>query len=117
MKYEGFVRGAFSLNNEESINRGEDPAHLAEAGYWNLNNVDKVKTGTAYAMAIYNAHIIEVLSREELGEEVYAKIYYELEDLLHDVLQATDLLSISTTLDKYQPYKDRYIRFRWQHQK
>lgn len=40
-KYEGFIRGAFSLRSTNMIDRGEDPANLAEADVWSLNDLNR----------------------------------------------------------------------------
>lgn len=54
LTYEYFVRNAFGQN----IDRGGDPAGLAEADIYNLSNsneyLNKLKIGTGYAISIYN---------------------------------------------------------------
>ena len=53
ISYEMFVRNAFKSAGIEIKSKSDDPAGLANADYVNDNNLDKIKTGTAYAMCIY----------------------------------------------------------------
>lgn len=110
LKYEGFVRGAFSLKSRNMINRGEDPAHLAEAGLWNLNDLKRVKVGTAYALEIYSAEIREALS----GSDLYETVSVDLENLLDQAISAPSLSAISNIIDQVKVYQSQYIKFAWQ---
>ena len=48
MTYEMFLRKAFDVKM-----KGGDPAHLASTDTFEAGGISDVKTGTAYAMAIY----------------------------------------------------------------
>ncbi|MCD8633878.1 hypothetical protein LSE94_19760, partial [Clostridioides difficile] len=63
MVYEGFVRAAFSINLDNLISRSEDLGGLAEADIFraanNLHELNEIKIGTGYAIAIFNNEILE----------------------------------------------------------
>lgn len=113
MTYEGFVRGAFSLNKSTMINRSEDPARLAEAGLWNVNDLNRIKIGTAYALEAYSAEIKEILSSKDMDNS-YETFSTDSENLLEMTLAASELTEILDIIERFQVYKSKYIKFAWQ---
>lgn len=105
LKYEGFIRGAFALKDSNMIERGEDPARLAEAGLWNMNDLNRVKVGVAYALEIYSTKIKEILSDEKSHDAVSR----DLERLLDQTIKATNLKEISKIIDDVKEYQNKYI--------
>lgn len=110
LSYEGFVRGAFSLNSSTLIERSEDPAKVAEVGYWNSENISKVKVGTAYAITAYSNQILETSTL--VGDE-YDQLHNNLENLLNYSLQATSLRDLESIIQEARTYVDQYITFSW----
>ena len=64
MKYESFVRGAFSIHLNTLIDRSGDLGGLAEADVFRLaesgdnHYFNEVKIGTGYAISILNTEIL-----------------------------------------------------------
>lgn len=91
LKYEDFVRGAFG-----NVERGEDPAHLANQDYIRNKNdfaLNKAKAAVAYSIAIYNNKFFEeqkvcdaydfVAMNDYLVETFNVKSYSELEAIIN----------------------------------
>lgn len=92
LKYEYFVRGAFG-----NIERGEDPAHLANQDYMRNKNdfaLNKAKAAVAYSIAIYNNKFYEeqkvcdaeefVVMNDYLADTFNVKSYDELEAIINE---------------------------------
>lgn len=70
MTYEMFLRKAFKANV-----KGGDSAHLASTDIFKAGGINDVKTGTAYAMAIYineDDGSLDAESAEKLQDDVLA---------------------------------------------
>jgi hypothetical protein len=91
LQYEMFLRIAFCVKH-----RGDDPAHISDADIHNmaydLNYLNKVKAGTAYAIAIFSHRFIEmgyIMKTEDeemlntfLGEAINANTIQEIDDVI-----------------------------------
>ena len=97
LRYEHFVRGAFSMSLGTEVERGQDPANLAEAGLVSLNDLSKVKAGTSYAMYTYNS-IITNRVNPELTEEANER----LDTIVDDVLNASSVELIMGLINEYR---------------
>lgn len=97
LQYEYFVRDAFNANY-----KGGDPAHLASADTYNLSYLpeyfNKVKTGTSYAIAIYN------FKYKEEKELKYPEDYHKLDEFLKKVLDAKNTKDIDDVIESYKKF-------------
>ncbi|RII36779.1 hypothetical protein D2A34_05195 [Clostridium chromiireducens] len=112
MNYEGFVRGAFSINSDNMIDRSGDLAGLAEADIFRLaesgdiNYFTEVKIGTGYAIAIFNNEIFNNCSVSDNDRT-------SMSNLLNQVISAISTSDIITIINSYKVFRDRYFTFRW----
>lgn len=84
LKYEFFIRHAFN------VGRGEDPAHLAEAGLYDFSRMlPDVKAATSYAACIYR-------NRAEKLESGYGEAYNEQ---IKKILAAESFSEIDEAID------------------
>jgi hypothetical protein len=69
LEYEWFLRTAFGLTDGCAIDRGADPAGLADYDVFDQDNVDTIKAAVCYSMEAFAGHIPggEDLSEEEWG--------------------------------------------------
>lgn len=97
--YEHFVRKAFG-----NVERGGDPAGLAEADIFNTSynstSLNELKIGTGYAIAIYNSNYMEV---KELRDP---EDYERMEKFLGDVLTAKSGNEIAEIIKEYQEFEE-----------
>ncbi|ODP27450.1 hypothetical protein PTI45_03160 [Paenibacillus nuruki] len=97
--FEHFVRNAFEFALKKEILRSDDPAGLAEAGYFNVSNdkvyLNKVKVAVTYAMEIYNRYI---RNNCELSESDYD----DLNNFVNSVLIADNANVIGNLIDSYK---------------
>lgn len=98
LSYEYFVRRAFG-----DVERGGDPAGLAEADIYNLSNdetyLNKLKLGLGYAMTILN---------NQYGEEKLLRDpedYEKMDRFVSDVLNAEDATEIDLIIERYVKYE------------
>lgn len=96
--YEHFVRDAFG-----NVERGGDPAGLAEADIYNssyeISSMNELKIGTGYAIAIYNSNYIE--TKELRDPEDYEK----MDKFLDEVLKSKTGDDIGRIIEEYQEFK------------
>jgi hypothetical protein len=98
LKYENFIRTAFGyvLNSDRKmIEKSEDPAELAYAGYFTIGNINKVKAATAYAMSVYRAVIVDSHNCSEDDYDI-------IENLIGIVINAESLSAISEAIDQFK---------------
>lgn len=106
LMYEMFIRRAFN-----NVERGADPAGLAEADLYNLinsgdklyalNYLNKVKVGLSYAVSIYNKKYSDF-------EKINSNDIQTMEKFLNDILNATSGLEITGVLDEYMKYQEKW---------
>ncbi|SCI40849.1 hypothetical protein [Intestinibacter bartlettii] len=110
MKYEGFVRGAFSIECNELINRGEDPLGLANADIFNMSYekeyLDKSKLGVSTSIQLYNRKIFEDNTPNENDR-------LQMESLLEEALVANNSSDLISIIDEYIVLRDKYFTFKW----
>ena len=97
LRYENFVRGAFSTSSGVEVERAGDPANLAEAGLVSANDLSRVKSATSYAMYTYNS-IITNRVNPELTEEANER----LDTIVDDVLNASSVELIMGLINEYR---------------
>lgn len=111
LTYEYFVKGAFSMNFDTHIERGEDPASVADADIFAASNsqeyLNKAKVGVAYAIAAYNHEIFKTKSIKDDD-------YNLMQNLLERALCANDSLELFDVIERYTVIRDKYFKFRWQ---
>lgn len=97
--YEHFVRKAFG-----DVERGGDPAGLAEADIYNtsynVTSLNELKIGTGYAIAIYNSEYIETKELRDPND------YEKMDQFIADVLAAKNGNEIGDIIEKYQKYQE-----------
>ena len=110
MKYEGFVRGAFSIERDELINRREDPSGVADADIFNMSYegeyFNKAKSGVATSIHLYNRKIFEDNIPNEDDR-------LQMERLLERTLEAENSMDLISIIDEYIVLRDKYFTFRW----
>jgi hypothetical protein len=97
LNYEHFVRGAFTLALNTDVERGADPAGLAEAGLVNMNSLSKIKVGTCYAMEVLSNYILNNIQPQLTDSERNL-----MDSLIDDVLNATNVQDINTHINQYK---------------
>ena len=108
LTYEGFIRGAFSINQNHMIDRWGDPASLADTDKFNFGDIEKVKAGAAYAMEIYRVHIINNCDGISDAES------NDMDRIVRDVINAQDKESIYKLIKEFkQKYSDKYVKYQW----
>jgi len=90
LKYEMFIRNAFELATGKRVERFEDPAAFADTDTFSAGNLPVVKAATGYAMGIYQNNI-----KGKVG------ISEACDNLIADVVAATDLKAISGLIKKF----------------
>lgn len=112
MKYENFIRKAFSINFNTMIGRSGDLGGLAEADIFRIAEsgdphcLNETKIGTGYAIAIYNN---EIFNNSSVSDSDYST----MNSLFDQVLSASSAIDIISIIDNYNVYIDRYFTFRW----
>ena len=89
-QYESFLRHAFGIHkgSGKCIERGGDPAEVADADYFTPDNLNIVKAATAYAMKVYisNSQGLPSDFRESLLEYIpqviHSSTINEISDLI-----------------------------------
>ncbi|NMM52137.1 hypothetical protein [Paenibacillus aquistagni] len=103
LKYEHFVRSAFSFALGNNIERGEDPAELADADKFETSTLHRVKAGTTYSMEIFNIHIRD---KNKLTDAEYEL----MDQLVIDVLSAETTEEITSSIDQHkESFVKKYI--------
>lgn len=104
LDYEMFIRNVMSFVLSEDIERGGDPAGLAEADLYRAEEIELVKVAVGYCMEILNNHIRK--SIDDTSE------YSRLEGITKRVVQANELAEISKEIKNYQDTViDRYFYY------
>ena len=100
LTYEYFVRKAFGDN----IGRGGDPAGLAEADIYNssydITEMNKLKIGAGYAIAIYNYNYIENKKLRDPDD------YERMDQFINEVLAAQTGEEIVKIIESYADFKN-----------
>lgn len=100
LMYENFLRKAFG----NDIERGGDPAGLAEADIYNLShnneNLNKMKIGTGYAMNIYNRNYMDLKELRDPDD------YEKMNQFIDEVLVATTGKEIVEIIEKYIEFQE-----------
>ncbi|MBH6828287.1 hypothetical protein I5821_18400 [Clostridioides difficile] len=108
--YERFVRAAFSIKLNNLINRSEDLGGLAEADIFrasnNLHELNEIKIGTGYAIAIFNNEILESCNVSDNDSN-------RMIELFDRSLIATSREEILDIIREYETYRGRYLTFNW----
>lgn len=94
LSYEHFVRRAFEFALNREIDRWGDPATLANTDYFSNDLINRVKSAVGYSMEIFNAHIRE--------QEVSDSDYTLMDQLLDQVISATNVTDISVVINQYK---------------
>lgn len=108
LRYEHFVRNAFETkirydsqdwdSNSIIVERGEDPAHLAEAGLFNTQTLSsKVKVAVAYSMEVYSS-----LFKNEPSISLSSAEYHRMDSIIDDVLNASTHEELNRLILEYQ---------------
>lgn len=98
MSYELFIRAAFGLaKNGTIIEQFEDPARIASAGNFTIENIAKVKAGIGYAMEIFSVAVINHQGISLTDGEMQM-----LDDFTEKVINAPDLDTISSLIDEFE---------------
>lgn len=110
MKYECFVRGAFSIERDSLIKRGEDPLGIADADIFNLSYnhkeyLDKVKSGVVSSIELYNQKIFR---DSNVNEEDRTKMI----NLINRANCAESSEELLEVIDEYKIFRDKYFTFR-----
>lgn len=96
--YEHFVRKAFG-----NVERGGDPAGLAEADIYNSSyastSMNELKIGTGYAIAIYNSNYTETKELRDPDD------YEKMDKFLDDVLKANTGEAIGKIIEEYREFQ------------
>lgn len=96
--YENFVKKAFGV-----VNRGDDPAGLAEANIYNSSYatpaLNKLKIGTGYAIAIYNSNYNNTKKLRDCD-------YEKMDNFIADVIAANQAREIIEIIEKYQKFQN-----------
>ena len=96
--YEHFVRKAFG-----DVERGKDPAGLAEADIYNslysATYMNELKIGTGYAIAIYKSNYIEEKELRDPDD------YEKMDKFLDDVLKANTGEEIGKIIEEYREFQ------------
>lgn len=97
--YEHFVRKAFN-----DVNRGGDPAGLAEADIYNmsysLTELNKLKIGTGYAIAIHNSKYMESKELRDPDD------YHAMDYFINEVMAAKTGEDVSNIIERYQKFME-----------
>lgn len=109
LSYETFVRGAFSLDSATLIDRSQDPAMVAEADYWRIGDLSKVKAGAAYAIVAYSNHILEKCGLEDDDDSLHSN----LEDSLSRTFNTSTLEELQSIIEEVRRYVNQYVVFPW----
>jgi len=103
LSYELFIRKAFSLHSDETIDRGEDSASLADTDVFNNDNIAQVKSAIIMSMEIFNNEII-------LNNNLEEKQIIDMKDFIDEVDNATELSELSAILESYkEEFSNEYI--------
>ncbi|HWO75580.1 MAG TPA: hypothetical protein VNM69_06610 [Bacillus sp. (in: firmicutes)] len=102
LRYENFIRFAFGIHQgTNDVERGEDPARLAEAGIFNSpSDLTRVKVGVSYAMEVLSSHIKN--GDFNLTDDEYNR----MSTILDEVLNASNHTEVSQLIEEY---KDRFF--------
>lgn len=107
LRYETFIRNAFSYALNKSIDRSGDPAGLAEADIYNDRNLNKVKVGACYAIEIFTDSIMNKVEIDE-NEDKRISAYFDKVMKCKNVLEIGKLIEDfrKTVVDKYYNIND-----------
>ena len=93
-EYERFLRTAFGLKDGCPVDRGEDPAGLADNDVFDEDNLDSIKAGIGYAMEIFANNLPNPTS---LGDEEWDRIGGFVTKVLH----AESVSAIASLIREY----------------
>jgi len=107
-EYELFMRKAFSLDNKNKklIDRYDDPAWLAATHVFADESICLIKAAVAYAIAIFNSHIL--LEKIPLSHNII--VQEELETYLQKLFDATTKLEIYNIIKQYNKIRQTYLK-------
>ncbi|MGI1801832.1 hypothetical protein ACRPLQ_25445 [Priestia sp. TRN 1309] len=95
LRYENFVRAAFSFALKTPIERWGDPATLANTDYYDDDYLPRVKAAVSYSMEIFNGEIRE---RPNLPEEDYDL----MDEILASVIHAPNTEVLTSLINRYK---------------
>ena len=96
--YECFLRDAFGFGMKgKMLDRGDDPAGLANTDSFNERSIDAVKAGTGYAMEIMSNAVINYQAIQLSDEEIT-----RLEDFTRKVIRTTNLKEIGDQITEFR---------------
>ncbi|MDR1245412.1 MAG: hypothetical protein LBK57_00075 [Clostridiales Family XIII bacterium] len=99
LKYEYFVRRAFGdVNQTSMVERGGDPASIAEADYFNScinDSLNRIKIGTGYAIAIFNHRYTETKALVDPDD------YNKMEEFLEKILLSASASDVIDVIEAY----------------
>lgn len=106
MKYETFIRGAFSIYSDNLIGRCEDPARIANADVFSVDNINTIKAGISYSMIIYKHEICE-------KNQISDSEYNDMDRIISDVINAPDKVTIFNLIKQFDKYVSKYVVYKW----
>lgn len=107
MTYECFIRGAFSINKDNLIDRWGDPAGIANTDEFDAGNINTIKAGISYSMEIYRHEIYE---KNQISDNEYDG----MDRIINDVLSATDKITIFNLIEDFnKKYVHKYVKYKW----
>jgi hypothetical protein len=106
--YEHFIRKAFSLDNKRKkmIDCYGDPARLATTNVFADENICLVKAAVAYAIAIFNSHIL--LEKIPLSHSI--SVQEELETYIQKLFDTTTKFEIYDLIKQYNKIRKTYLK-------
>lgn len=107
MAYEGFIRGAFSIEKRELIDRWGDPASLANTDVYTSATIEQAKAGVAYAMEVYRTYIVNDVGGVSNDDDT------SMLQCLKDVINAANRKDIIAEIEKFKRIRDKYYTHLW----
>lgn len=104
LTYENFIRAAFGLAldpNRQSVERSADPARLANADYFTIHHINKVKVATTYAMSIFKSELVNSHDCSDSDHET-------MDRSIEDTLNATTVDEIITLIRGFRDIVSSY---------
>lgn len=105
--YENFIRGAFSIDNDDLIDKNKDPAMLATSDGFTESKIQQVKAAVGYSMCIFYTYIIN--NYDNIDDSVYSN----MERILSDLMNASNLNVINDLIIEYKNISNEYVKFKW----
>lgn len=101
-RYEIFLRNSFNVSN-----KGDDPAGLASADWFNSsyneNSFNKIKAGLSYAICIYNREFINTKKLNDPDD------YEQMDNFLKRSLNISTSEDAMEIIDEYNLFKEHII--------